>query len=258
MVFTQLGRGASSLLAATALFCAEPAGAQTAEHVATAKAALDKSPVRAGSCAPVSEDFVGWPAALVQRCEYKAGDAPAVAYVLDVRPETLAKWGESACESDMKGFAACYDLQLRCAVAKSGATFVIGGNLLASRKGVVTNMFYRNGVVIGAPQNGKPGAVPVEEQEKLAHLAEDKVEAMPERGAAALWQVMPHDLATKAIDLGVPSETNEPARRQKWLEVVRAEMLAAMTKGENRLLSGWIHSHPITLRVNECPERSDP
>lgn len=251
----------SGLSAALLLFFTGAPGAQTPEHVAAARAALDRSPVRAGTCGLVPEDFLGWPAALVRRCEYRVGEAPAIAYVLDVQPETLAKWGETACESDLKGFSGCYDIQLKCAAEKSGATFVIGGNLLMPRKGAagaVTNMFYRNGVVIGAPHNGKTQAVPVEEQEKLAHLAEDTVDAMPERGAVALWRTMPHDFATKAMDLGVPSETNEPARRQKWLELIRTEMQAAMTKGENRLLAGWIHSHPITLRVNDCPDRSDP
>ena len=61
-------------LAVAALVAAcQSAAAQTPEHVAAVKAAFDKSPVRAGTCAPVTEDFDGWPAALVQRCDYPRG-----------------------------------------------------------------------------------------------------------------------------------------------------------------------------------------
>lgn len=247
-----------ALILAGALLSSNCAAAQTADHVAAARAAQEKSPARGGACAPVGEDFLGWPADLVQRCEYKAGETPAIAYVLDVKPETLAKWVETACETNMKGVGACYDLVLRCAVEKSDATFVIGGNLVSTRKGAATNMFYRNGVAIGAPANGTPAAVPAEEQEKLARLEEAKVEVLPMRGVVAFWGVAPVDIATKAIELGVPSELNTPDRRVRWLEIVRSEMLAAMGKADNRMLSGWVHSHPITLRVNECPERTDP
>ncbi|MGE5368691.1 MAG: hypothetical protein ACM3PD_03725, partial [Chloroflexota bacterium] len=124
-------------LAVAALVAAcQSAAAQTPEHVAAVKAAFDKSPVRAGTCAPVSEDFDGWPAALVQRCDYPGG----VAYILDVKPETMAKWIETGCEAHESGVAACFDRMLKCAVEKSNATFVIGGNLTASRKGAVTNL----------------------------------------------------------------------------------------------------------------------
>ncbi|WP_457795602.1 hypothetical protein [Methylocystis sp. S23] len=230
------------------------AWAQTAEHVAAVKAAMDKSPVRAGSCAPVSEDFLGWPAALAQRCEYPQG----VAYILDVAPETMAKWIETGCNAHMSGVAACFDRMVKCAVEKSSATFVIGGNLAAERKGAVTNMFFRNGVVIATPHNGKPDAVPVAEQEKLAKTPESAVEAMQGGGAVAFWHTMPFQFAVKAIDLGVPAEMNTPDRRQKWLEIIRAEMQAALKADGNRFLSGWMTAHPITLRTGECADDRDP
>lgn len=245
---------AAAKIAAAALCLSTGAFAQTAEHTAAVKAVFDKSPVRAGSCAPVSEDFMGWPAALVQRCEYPQG----VAYVLDVKPEVMAKWIETGCNAHMSGVAACFDRMLKCAVEKSSATFVIGGNLAAERKGAVTNMFYRNGVVIAAPQNGKTDAVPVADQEKLARIPESGVEAMQGGGAVAFWHTMPFQFAVKAIDIGVPAEMNTPDRRQKWLEVIRAEMLAALKTDGNRFLSGWMTAHPITLRTGECADDRDP
>jgi hypothetical protein len=88
MAFHGTLRAHAAAVLAPALLAGTLAQAQTAEHAAAVKAAMDKSLVRSGSCAPVSEDFMGWPATLVQRCEYGQG----VAYLLDVKPETLAKW----------------------------------------------------------------------------------------------------------------------------------------------------------------------
>jgi hypothetical protein len=243
---------------AAALAAFQGARAQTAEHVAAAQAMLEKSPVRSGSCAPVSEDFMGWPAALVQRCDYKVGAMEAVAYVLDVKPETLAKWVETGCEAHMAGVDACFDRMLKCAVQKSTGAFVIGGNLVAERKGGVSNMFYRNGVVIAVPQNGKSDPVPVEEQEKLARTPEGGVAAVQGGGAVAFWHTMPFQFAVKAMELGAPGEMNTPDRRQRWLEIVRTEMQASLTKDANRFLAGWMTAHPITLRAGECADDRDP
>ncbi|WP_442754838.1 hypothetical protein ACNHKD_17885 [Methylocystis sp. JAN1] len=254
MAFHRRKRARAAALAAAFLAGAAGARAQTAEHVAAIKAAFDKSPVRAGTCSPVSEDFMGWPAALVQRCEYSQG----VAYILDVKPETMAKWIETGCNAHMSGVAACFDRMTKCAVEKSNATFVIGGNLVAERKGTVANMFFRNGVVIATPYNGKPDAVPLAEQEKLAKTPESAVEAMQGGGAVAFWRTMPFQFAVKAIDLGVPAEMNTPDRRQKWLEIIRAEMQAALKADGARFLSGWMTAHPITLRMGECADDRDP
>jgi hypothetical protein len=158
----------------------------------------------------------------------------------------------------MSGVAACFDRMAKCAVEKSKATFVIGGNLAAERKGAVTNMFYRNGVVIAAAATGKSDPVPLAEQEKLAKTPESAVEAMQGGGAVAFWHAMPFQFAIKAIDLGVPAEMNTPDRRQKWLEIIRAEMQAALKGDGNRFLSGWMTAHPITLRTGECADDRDP
>lgn len=248
------------LMFAAAALCFYGAGAraQTAEHVAAVKAVLDKSPARAGACAAASEEFLGWPADIVQRCEYKVGETPGVVYLLDVKPEALALWIETSCEKLMSGVAACFDRILRCSAERYGASFPVGGNLISERSGAAQNMFYRNGVVIGAPQNGGSTAVPVEEQEKLAHTPEAGVATVVSGGAVAMWHTMPHQFAVKAIDLGVPAELNTPDRRQKWLEIVRAEMLAALKQKENRFLAGWMTAHPIVLRSGECPDDRDP
>ena len=233
------------------------AWAQSPEHVAAAKATLEKSPVR-GNCAPAQEDFLGWPASLVQRCEYQHEDMPGLAYVLDVKPETLARWVETGCSALMVGAGHCFDRTLKCALDSTGASFVIGGNLIAARSGVKQNRFYRNGVAIVAPKSGMPGAVPIQEQEQIAHMPEKDVSAMLDRGGVALWNTLPYQFAVKALEIAVPAEMNTPDRREKWLEMVRVEMLKALESPENRLLSGWMSAHPITLRAGECPDSRDP
>lgn len=233
------------------------ARAQTPEHIAAAKATLEKSPVLA-KCAPVEEDFLGWPAKLVQRCEYQREDMLGLAYVLDIKPEILARWVETRCSAQMAGAGHCFDRTLKCALDSTAATFVVGGNLVATRKGVTQNRFYRNGVAIVAPNSGAPGAVSIAEQEQIAHMPEKDVSAMLDRGGVALWNTMPYQFAVKAIDLGVPAELNTPDRREKWLEIVRVEMLKALESPENRFLAGWMSAHPITLRAGECPDSRDP
>ncbi|MGD9539389.1 hypothetical protein [Methylocystis sp.] len=206
----------------------------------------------------MQEDFLGWPATLVQRCEYQIEDMPGLAYVLDVKPETLARWVEAGCSALMVGATHCFDRTLKCALGSTGAAFVIGGDLIATRSGVKKNLFYRNGVAIVASKSGTPGAVPIAEQEQIAHMPEKDVSGMLECGGVALWNTMPYQFAVKAIDLGVPAEMNTPDRREKWLEIVRVEMLKALESPENRFLSGWMSAHPITLRAGECPDSRDP
>jgi len=242
--------------AATLALLALPAAlrAQTPEHVAEAKAALDKSPFRAGTCAPVAEEFQGWPAGALQRCEYKRGDLAGVAYVLDVKPETMAQWIETSCKTLMVGIDSCFERMTKCLGEKSGASFIVGGNGVSERQGAVQNVFYRNGVAISA----KPGATPIDEQEQLARTPEANVTTMLGGGGVSFWHTLPYQFAVKAQELGVPAEMNTPDRKLRWLEVIRTEMLSALTKPENRFLAGWMAAHPITLRTGECADDRDP
>ena len=246
-----IGAAAASFILA---FCGGAAVAQSADHVSAVKATLEKAPVRSGACAPVAEEFQGWPAGSLQRCEYQRAGMTGVAYVLDVKPETMANWIETSCKALMVGIDACFDRMLKCSVEKSGAAFVVGGNAITEKQGAAQNVFYRNGVAFSM----KPGAVPVEEQETLAKTPEAGVTTMLGGGAVAFWHTLPYQFAVKAIDLGVPAEMNTPDRRQRWLEIVRAEMLTAVTKPENRFLAGWMTAHPITLRTGECADDRDP
>jgi hypothetical protein len=240
--------------AAMLLLASPPAPGQTPEHVAEAKAALDKAPIRAGTCAPATEALQGWPADVLQRCEYKQGDLTGVAYVLDVKPEAMARWIETSCKSLMVGIDSCFERMTKCLGVKSGASFIVGGNGVNERQGAVQNVFYRNGVAFSA----KPGAVSIEEQEQLSRTPEAAVTTMLGGGGVSFWHTLPYQFAVKAQELGVPAEMNAPDRRLRWLEVIRTEMLASLDKPENRFLAGWMAAHPITLRTGECADDRDP
>lgn len=118
------------------LLCAvDCAYAQTPEHIEAARLNLEKSSIHQGACTPVAESFLGWPGKTLQRCEYKHGDASGLAYVLDVKAETMAKWIETSCATQMAGVAACFDRILRCGTEKSDSVFVVGGNAIIKRTG---------------------------------------------------------------------------------------------------------------------------
>lgn len=240
------------------LFAIGSAYAQTPEHIEAARLSLEKSAIRQGVCTPVVESFLGWPEKTLQRCEYKHGDSLGIAYVLDVKAETMAKWIETSCATQMAGVSACFDRILRCGREKSDSVFVVGGNAIIEKNGVMLNNFIRNGLAINAAPNGKAEAITLEDQEKLAKIPEADITAMLGGSGVAFWHTLPYQFAVKAIDLGVPAEMNTPDRRQKWLEIIRLEMLAALGKAENRFLSGWINAHPIMLRAGECPDDRDP
>ena len=253
-ISTRSSHASAVIAAAILLLASPPAPGQTPEHVAEAKAALDKAPIRAGTCAPATEALQGWPADVLQRCEYKRGDLAGVAYVLEVKPETMARWIENSCKSLMVGIDSCFERMTKCLGVKSGASFIVGGNGVNERQGAVQNIFYRNGVAMSA----KPGSVSIEEQEQLARTPEADVTTMLGGGGVNFWHTLPYQFAVKAQELGVPAEMNTPERRQRWLEVIRTETLESLGKPENRFLAGWMAAHPITLRAGDCADDRDP
>lgn len=254
-----LALGAGAVLAA-------PGGvrAQSAEHVAAVKAAQDAAPVRVAAtngCPLVEEEFLGWPAKKVRRCEYKAGNLSGVLYVLDVEPERMATWIESICAEKLPDLASCFSRTLACANETSGMSFPVSGFAIEQKGGAgFRNFLFRNGVLIGGPHNANPSQIPIEEQEKLARMSEAEIAAafpIPS-GSTRYWRTLPHQLAARVMGLDIPPQINTPERRLKWLETTRAEMVDALGKPSNRLLGAWVTAHPLTLRLGACPDDSDP
>lgn len=256
-----MAAGKLLLSVGAALLLTTPAGAQSAEHVAAVKAAQEAAPMRASAtngCPLVDGDFLGWPGSLVRRCEYAQGELAAIAYVLDIEPARVAQWIETDCAENLPGVTACFDRYLGCGVQYSGMAFPVSGNVLEKKNGAsFKNNFFRNGMSIASPYNGKSDKIPLEEQDRLARAPDAEITGLP-TGAARYWRTLARHLAAKAMDIDVPSELNSADRRQRWLDVVKSETLKALGRPTNRLLNAWAAAHPITLRSGDCPDDRDP
>src|SRR3954453_5363545 len=86
--------------------CSGIAAAQTPAHVDAVKNAQKSAYAVVEStngCPAADRDLFGWPRNLVLNCEYAKQDTAlgrkrrAVAYLLDVKPEVIARWIEGAC-----------------------------------------------------------------------------------------------------------------------------------------------------------------
>jgi len=231
--------------------------AQSAEHVAAVKAARAAAIPAPESCVPATEDVQGWPAAQLRRCDYRAGELSAVAYVLEPAAERVAQWIETGCTEELPGFPGCFERVLKCGAATSGMVFPVAGNVPETKAGGAKNQFYRNGVAIAGAYSGKPGPVAVAEQEKIARAPDAEISAMP-TGAARYWRTLPFQLGIKAPETGAPGDANTPERRLDWLAAIKTEMSGALSTPRNRLLTGWMHAHPITIRIGDCPDDRDP
>jgi hypothetical protein len=244
-----------------ALLLTTPARAQSAEHVAAVKAAQGAAFMRANAangCPLVGEDFLGWPGNLVRRCEYAQGNLTALVYLLDIEPERVAQWIEAGCAENLPDVAACFNRILGCGVQYSSMAFPVSGNVLENKNDTsFKNTFFRNGMTIASPHNGKSDQISIEEQDKLARAPDAEISGLP-TGAARYWRTLARHLAAKAMDIDVPSELNTKERRQRWLDVVKSETLAALGRPTNRLLNAWMAAHPITLRSGDCPDDRDP
>jgi hypothetical protein len=238
------------------VFIAGGALAQTAEHVAAVQAARAAAAPAPESCAPASEDIHGWPAKEIKRCDYRVGELPAIAYVLDPPAERIAQWIETGCAEELSGMSSCVERVLKCALDTSGLVFPVAGNAPDAKKGL-KNQFYRNGVAIAGPFSGKAAPIEIAQQEKIAHAPDAEIQSMP-TGAARFWRTLPFQLSVKAPETGAPGAADTPERRIDWLAAIKTEMTGALASPRNRMLTGWMHAHPITIRIGDCPDDRDP
>ena len=96
--FRSVARRLLCLILLGAIDCAY---AQTPDHTEAVPLNLEQSSIRQGACTPVAETFLGWPANTIHRCEYQHGNATGLAYLLEVKAETMAKWIETSCAAQI-------------------------------------------------------------------------------------------------------------------------------------------------------------
>jgi hypothetical protein len=115
--------------------CSGIAAAQTPAHVDAVKNAQKSAYAVVDStngCPAADRDLFGWPRNLVLNCEYAKQDAAlgrkrrAVAYLLDVKPEVIARWIEGACAQLRNKPADCFKKVLSAGQGNSGYMFALG------------------------------------------------------------------------------------------------------------------------------------
>jgi len=260
-----------ALITATALLpClwAQPGGpAPTPEHVAQVrkaqKAAYAISDATNG-CPVVGTDMFGWPGNIIRHCVYKKGpqghQLEAVVYLLDVKPEVIARWIESSCANQLPNVSSCFSTVLSCGKDNSGMMFPISGNMMENMENSPwKNYFFRNGmtVSIGGEQNGSTAQISLERQEAVALMPNSAVTSIP-TGLTRFWRTRPAQFAKQFPTVAVPPSLNSPKARGEWLDIAHSEFLAALSNPNNRLLEAWVAAHPKTLSAGRCPGDNEP
>lgn len=160
----------------------------------------------------------------------------------------------------MAGVSSCFATVLKCGEENSGLMFPISGNMMENMNfSPWKNYFFRNGMTVEIDQqpNATTSQIPIAHQEALAHMPDSAVTSIPS-GLLRFWRTLPRQFAERYPGDGVIPNVGSRAAQQKWLDVARAEFLAALRHPTNRLLSAWIAAHPETLRAGECPSDNAP
>jgi hypothetical protein len=251
---------------AVALFACSPVWAQTADHVTAVRNAQKSAYAISDStneCPVVGADMLGWPGSKVRKCIYEEGPGAhrltGLVYLLEVAPEVIARWIETTCANQLAGVSACFATVLRCGRINSGMMFPISGNMMENMTPTVwKNYLFRNGMTVsfGGGENGSTSQLPVDRQEALARAEDSSIKSIPS-GVTRYWRTLPRQFAARFPDAQAPTDLDSATARQKWLDIAKAEALAALDSPTNRLLEAWVASHPVTLRQGNCPEDGD-
>src|SRR3954447_5027195 len=174
----------------------------------------------------------GWPGSMIRKCIYAEGPRekrlPGLVYLLAIPPDTIARWIEGSCARQLGGAAGCFRTVLTCGKLNSGMMLAISGNVLENMDPTTwQNFFFRNGmtVSIGGQRNGTTTPIPLDQQEALARMADNQITSIPS-GLTRFWRTRPRDSAALFPTSGAPTSLGTPAQRQKWLDLVKAEILA--------------------------------
>jgi len=246
---------------ACVLALAASGSAQTAEHVAAVKTAFRSGYAVVNStndCPMADADLFGWPKARLRYCEYLKQDLGrernAVVWLLDIPPDVVARWIESACERVTPN-TACFTRVLEAGRRNSGYMFAVTGNVIEDMQhlGDFKNYFFRNGMTVSVRHgiNGSGQELTLETQLALAMIPDDDILAI-RSGSTRYWGTTPAMFAARFPDAGLSAGLARKEQRIKWLMVVRQEMLHALDSPSNRLLEAWLCAGPDVSGFS-CP-----
>lgn len=254
------------LLCTQSLASAQPPSAERIALVKNAQKSAYAITDATNNCPPPATDILGWPAALLRECVYSEGPPSnrRTGYVvlIDVKPEIIATWIETACTQVSLSADKCFRRVLECGRLNSGMMFPISGNIMENMgNGPWKNWFFRNGMTVRMPTqpplNGTTAQILLARQKELALLPNTEIRSIPS-GITRFWRTMPAQFARRFPNEAIPQSVTTAEARQKWLDITRSEFLTALTKPNNRLLEAWVAAHKVTLTANKCPGDSDP
>src|SRR4029434_2063627 len=112
---------------------------------------------------------------------------------VEVKPEIIATWIETACAQLMPTAGQCFERVLRCARDNSGMMFPISGNMMENMdNGPWKNWFFRNGMTVRMQNqgNGTTAQIPVDRQKELALMSDANILRIP-TGVTRFWRTKP-------------------------------------------------------------------
>jgi hypothetical protein len=232
--------------------------AQSADHVTLVSKAFKSAYAVVEStngCPRATEDMFGWPKEKLLHCEYAKDDIglghkrAAVVWLLDVSPERVALWIESACAKLATPQPGCFAAVLKRGRGQSGYMFAVTGNVIEDmgeqNAGRFKNYFFRNGMTTSFRRdvNGSTDEMTLAAQRELALAPSDKALAIPS-GKTRFFSTEPAHMAARFPDAGVPPDLRTQEHRLAWLGIVQREILAALDSANNRLLEAWLCAEP--------------
>ena len=245
-------------LCSNIVLCQVPENIAKVEKAQKAAYAITES---TNGCPLADTDLFGWPKELIQVCEYSKPDTGlghtrrALVYLLNIKPDIIATWIESACDKLPNKPATCFHTILKNGKMNSGLMFAISGNIIEDmdKPGVFRNYFFRNGMTTSFKRkiNGGSEELTIEEQRVIALLPNEAALSIAS-GMTRFWRTTPdqfHKRFPEAHDL---INLNTSVGRQNWLDLVRIEMLSALNGKHNRLLEAWLCSNSQTIFQTSC------
>ncbi|MDD4975415.1 MAG: hypothetical protein PHY93_13735 [Bacteriovorax sp.] len=212
-------------------------------------------------CPQVDADLFEWPKQFVLICEYSMPDTAlghsrrAVAYLLDIRPKTIAIWIETACAKLTGIEPTCFEKVLNAGLETSGYMFAISGNIIEDMKkpGAFKNFFFRNGMTTSfkIDINGSDAELSIEDQRTLALLPNDAAITIPS-GMIRPWGTTLDQFQDRFPSTVPRIVLNTAKGRQQWLKMAQTEMLSALNSKENRLLEAWLCANTQNLSMSSC------
>jgi hypothetical protein len=117
------------------------------------------------------------------------------------------------------------------------------------------NIFFRNGMTVHmtGQQNFTTDPILIEQQQELALMSDANIENIP-TGLTRFWRTRPSQFALRFPNEDTPRTLKTAKDRQKWLDIVRSEFLAALGKPNNRLLEAYMIAHQKELAKGMCPD----